>query len=100
MRIFIENTQQYLDFQEDNSKTLLEFLKENHITIKSNCEGNGVCGKCHISFDKETYAKFNDITETELDVLDLSINNTPTSRLACQVKLQSILDGAKIKIIN
>lgn len=100
MRIFIENTQQYLDFQEDNSKTLLEFLKENHIAIKSNCEGNGACGKCHISFDKETYAKFKDITETELDVLDLSINNTQTSRLACQVKLQSILDGAKIKIIN
>lgn len=100
MRIFIENTQQYLDFQEDNSKTLLEFLKENHIAIKSNCEGNGACGKCHISFNKETYVKFKDITETELDVLDLSINNTQTSRLACQVKLQSILDGAKIKIIN
>ena len=100
MQIFIENTQQYLDFQENNSKTLLEFLKENHITIKSNCEGNGACGKCHVSFDKETYSKFTNITETELDILDLSINNTPTSRLACQVKLQNILDGAKITIIN
>lgn len=100
MQLFIENTNQYLDFEEDKSKTLLEFLKENKVEIKSNCEGNGACGKCHISFDKKTYSKFTDITEAELDVLDLSINNTPTSRLACQVKLQSILDGANIKIIK
>ena len=100
MKIFIKNTQQYLEFKENSSKTLLEFLKENNIRIKANCEGNGACGKCHISFDKITYLKFKDISETEMDILDMSMNNTSTSRLACQIKMTETLDGAEINIID
>ena len=100
MKIFIKNTQQYIEFEEDSSKTLLEFLRENNTPIKANCEGNGACGKCHISFDKETYSKFKDISETEMDILDMSINNTTTSRLACQIKMTQLLDGAEINIIG
>ncbi len=88
-----------VEFLADNNKTLLNFLLENKINIKSNCEGNCACGKCHVKFDQEHYDKMN-ISDMELDVLDRSINLTPTSRLACQVKLTSDLDGAIVEVVN
>lgn len=100
MKILIKNLNQTLEFNEDKHKTLLEFLKENNVKIKSNCDGNGACGKCHISFDKETYKKFKDIDDAELDLLDKSMNNTATSRLSCRVFMTNDLDNAEITIIN
>ena len=41
-----------------------------------------------------------EISDREQDVLDGNINLTPTSRLACQVKLTSDLDGAVIEVIS
>lgn len=83
----------------NNSKSLLEVLIENNITIKANCEGNGVCGKCHINIDYEHFNKLN-INDDELDTLEKQINATGLSRLACQIKICKELDGAKIKIIK
>lgn len=88
-----------LEFSADDNETLLEFLLENKITIKSNCEGNCACGKCHVSFDQEHYDKMG-VSDREQDVLDRNINLTTTSRLACQVKLTSDLDGAIIKVMD
>ena len=51
-----------IDFPEERWKETYEkrirenryfaYIKDNDINIQSNCEGSGVCGKCHISFDK------------------------------------------------
>ena len=88
-----------LEFLPDNDKTLLEFLLENKIAIKSNCEGNCACGKCHVSFDQEHYDKM-EISDREQDVLDGNINLTATSRLACQVRLTGNLDGATVEVLD
>lgn len=88
-----------LEFLPDEDKTLLEFLLENKIAIKSNCEGNCACGKCHVSFDEEHYDKM-EISDREQDVLDGSINLTATSRLACQVKLTGDLNGAVVEVVG
>lgn len=99
MKIFIKNINKFLEFQENEYLNLLELLKKNNINIKSNCEGNGACGKCHVSFDKKTYSKFN-IYDEEYNVLDKLIDNSPTSRLACMVKADKNIDGAEIYIFN
>lgn len=99
MKLFIKNINKTLEFQEDQNKTLLEFLHENDINIKSNCEGNGVCGTCHLQFDLKTYNKFT-IEDAESDVLDRLLNNSATSRLACRIKLTKELDNSEIFIFN
>ena len=99
MKIYVENFDKTIEFCDKEFGTLLELLKSNGINIKSNCEGNGVCGKCHVSFDKNTYNKF-DVSDAEYNVLDKLIENTPTSRLACMVNVDEKLDGAKIHIFN
>ena len=99
MKLFIKNLNKEIYFEEKQYNNLLELLKANNIYIQSNCEGNSVCGKCHVSFDKYTYSKF-DIDDLEYNVLDRLIDNTPTSRLACMVKIDSNLDNAEINIFN
>lgn len=85
--------------ENDNGKTLLKFIQENEINIKSNCEGNCACGKCHVKFDEEHYNNM-DIPEREQDVLDRKTNLTQTSRLACQVKLDKSLDNSIVNIMD
>lgn len=89
---------QDISFQEDENKSLMTFLKENGITIKSNCDGNGACGTCHIKLDEEHYDKL-DITDHEQDILEKQMNLTVTSRLSCQVFMTKELDGADIVIL-
>ncbi|MDR2077896.1 MAG: 2Fe-2S iron-sulfur cluster binding domain-containing protein [Rickettsiales bacterium] len=79
--------------------TLLNCLIANGIGIGSNCEGNGVCGKCQVRLDPEHYSKL-EISESEQDTLEKQMNLTETSRLACQVKISTELDGAVIDIVN
>lgn len=81
----------------EENKSLLEVILENNIDIKANCEGNGVCGKCQVIFDKEHYDKL-EISDEELDTLEKQMNLTSTSRLSCQVKICEELNGADIKI--
>ena len=99
MKLTIKNLNKTIFFEENQYSTLLELLKDNNINIQSNCEGSGVCGKCHVSFDKKTYSKF-DIEDFEYNVLDRLIDNTPTSRLACMVKVDNNLNESEIYIFN
>lgn len=99
IKIFIENINKEVLIKLDKNKTFLEVLLENDICIQHNCEGNGVCGKCHVIFDEKTYKNFK-ISEEEEDVLFGLIECTKTSRLACKIRMNKSLDGAKIKILN
>lgn len=96
MIIYI-NKQKY-NFTENKNKSLLNFLTENNFKIKSNCDGNGACGTCQIKIDEEHYNKL-EISDYELDILEKQINLTPTSRLACQVFMDTELDGAEIELL-
>ncbi|MDR1498913.1 MAG: 2Fe-2S iron-sulfur cluster binding domain-containing protein [Rickettsiales bacterium] len=82
----------------DENKTLVEVLHENGIEIKTNCESNGVCGKCHVVIDDKHYDELK-ITDFELDTLEKQTNLTKTSRLACQLKMVKELDGAEITVM-
>ena len=95
MFIYVNNDK--LEFTASND-TLLEFLIKNNYRIKSNCDGNGACGTCHVKIDEEHYNE-SEISDHELDVLEKQINLTSTSRLACQVKMSPALDGEKIDIL-
>ena len=65
--------------------------------LQGNCEGNMTCGKCHCILDEDTYEE-NQPEDIELDVLERQPNCTPTSRLACNLKLTKGFDGKVIQM--
>ena len=62
------------------------------------CEGSLACSTCHVILDEKSYAKLENASDDENDMLDLAWGLTKTSRLGCQIKLMKELDGIEIKI--
>lgn len=75
---------------------LLNVILKNSIQIKTFCEGNGLCGKCHVYVDNPDV--LGDIDELEELGLDKATGVKINSRLACRVTLTEKCDGLIISI--
>ena len=79
-------------------QTLLQVAEKNGIKLRSNCEGFGVCGVCHVKIENLSN-KLPENSEKEDNTLDRVSGIDRSSRLACQVILNSSLDGVIVKLI-
>ncbi|MDR3179528.1 MAG: 2Fe-2S iron-sulfur cluster binding domain-containing protein [Holosporaceae bacterium] len=95
--IFILKDQSEHEVNFENGQTLLEVAKQAEIPIHSYCEGNCICGSCHVLIEN-LHDRLSPISEQENDALDNAIGVTPQSRLACCLVLDSQLDGLRAKI--
>lgn len=77
--------------------SLMEFLKGYDYPILATCGGMALCATCHVSVT-EGFDKLHEISDDEYAILDTLPNITPTSRLSCQLKLNDLMDGLKVKI--
>ena len=102
IRFQIENTdgqRQTLELPADINLSLMEVLKASEYPIAATCGGIALCATCHVEIvDGEE--KLGSPTDIELDMIDTLPNATSQSRLACQIRLNSDLDGAVIRLIN
>lgn len=78
--------------------SLLEIAQRNDIDIEGACEGSLACTTCHVIVDADDYARLPHASEDEIDMLDLAIGLTPTSRLGCQIVLSDALDGLVVTL--
>ncbi|KAG1714902.1 Adrenodoxin, mitochondrial [Nymphon striatum] len=63
------------------------------------CEGTLACSTCHLIFKQEDFDKIpEEATDEELDMLDLAVQLTSTSRLGCQVCLTKELSGIEVTV--
>lgn len=71
-------------------KTLYDVVVENDLDIDGfgACEGTLCCTTCHFILDKKNFEKVGPPKDEELDMLDLALGLTETSRLGCQIKLK------------
>ena len=100
--IFVENldgTQTPLEAPTDMNLSLMEFLKGNDYDILATCGGMALCATCHVSVIKG-FETLNPIGDDEYAMLDTLPNITDTSRLSCQIKLNSEIDGLTVKIMG
>lgn len=81
-------------------ETFHDVIKENGIDqIECACEGTMECTTCHIILNKEVYKTLPQPAESEMDMLDLAADYCEgQSRLGCQVRVQSSLEGTTITI--
>ncbi len=94
--ILKDGTKKIVDFKE--GQTVLQIAEANEIKLNSNCEGFGVCGGCHIKVEN-LLDKLPEISEKEDNTLDMVLGIDMSSRLACQVVLNSSLDGLIVKLV-
>lgn len=95
--IFIlpNNSEKNVEFEEGDS--ILETAEKNGVKIKSGCEGNSICGLCHVLIENQQ-EKLPPISEDEDDALDRVQGLTQNSRLACQIKLNASLNGLRVQL--
>lgn len=82
-------------------ENLLDVVLENNIDIDGfgACEGTLACSTCHLIFQKKDFDNIEDeITDEELDMLDLAYGLEETSRLGCQVCMTKKLDGIEVRV--
>lgn len=77
-------------------QTLLAVAEDNEIHLHSHCEGNGICGGCHVKIDDQS--ELNQISDLESSGLDMAKGVSMTSRLACQVILSEKCNGLNVKV--
>lgn len=76
---------------------LMEVLRARS-AVEASCGGQCACATCHVFIDEAWLARTGIPSETELDLLDSSIERRPNSRLSCQVVLTSDLDGMEVMV--
>lgn len=77
---------------------ILQLAHDNNIDIEGACEGTCCCSTCHIILSQEVFDKLEEPQDEELDMLDLALDVTDTSRLGCQVLLTKEIDGSVFQL--
>ena len=88
-----------LEAPTDMGLSLMEFLKGSDYDILATCGGMALCATCHVSV-LEGFEQLHEISDDEYAMLDTLPNITENSRLSCQLKLNTEMDGLTIKILG
>lgn len=80
-------------------ESLMEIATGNAIPgIDGDCGGESACGTCHIIVDDAWIGETGTRSAAESQMLEMSPEYEPNSRLACQVKARAGLDGIKVRL--
>jgi len=77
---------------------LLEVAQAAGMPLEGTCEGQMACSTCHVIVAARWFERLKPASEDEEDLLDLAAGACRTSRLACQILLDSALDGLEVRI--
>ena len=78
----------------EEGSTVMENAVRNAIPgIEAECGGACACATCHVYVDEGWKDKVGPPEPMEEDMLDFASDVRPTSRLSCQIRVRSDLDG-------
>lgn len=78
--------------------TLLRAAQAAGLPLEGTCEGQMACSTCHVVVDPEWFDRLEAASEEEEDMLDLAAGVRRTSRLSCQIVLDSAMEGLTASI--
>ena len=65
------------------------------------CDGNCICGTCHIFVDPNDFKKFQKMEEAEVETLESLANKPSTySRLGCQIELKKEHNNLTVTVVS
>lgn len=92
------NTRQ-MEVPTDIAMSLMELLKGEGYPILATCGGMALCATCHVQV-LNGYNELHEAENAEWEMLDTLPKLTPTSRLACQIKLETLKDGMIFRVLG
>ncbi|MFM7084236.1 MAG: 2Fe-2S iron-sulfur cluster-binding protein [Hyphomicrobium sp.] len=79
--------------------TVMEAAKMAEVPgIEAECGGACACATCHVYVDTAWSDKTGSPSEIEEDMLDFAFDVREESRLSCQIKVTSALDGLILRV--
>ena len=96
---FIDPNGTQLSLQGEEGLSLMELAVSNGVEgIEADCGGACACATCHVYIDDAWTAVTGSPIGDEVDLLELAVDPQAGSRLACQIRLTSELDGLVVRI--
>jgi 2Fe-2S ferredoxin len=87
------------DVEAAEGSTVMENAIKNMVQgIEAECGGACACATCHVYVDDAWSGKTGSPEPMEEDMLDFAYDVKPTSRLSCQIKVTSELDGLVVHV--
>ena len=93
-----EGNVQTIELPSDINLSLMEVLKASEYSILATCGGMALCATCHVEVT-EGIDELGEPTDAELDMLDTLPDAGFNSRLACQIKVGTHLNGLHFKLM-
>jgi|SRR3974390_3504462 2Fe-2S ferredoxin len=82
-----------------SGSSVMESAKKNNIPgIDADCGGACSCGTCHVYVDPNWLSRVGGRNPLEEATLDFASNVESNSRLSCQIKVTSDLDGLVVRL--
>lgn len=79
--------------------SIMEGAVRNNVPgIDAECGGCCSCGTCHVHVDPAWQAVVGPATDIERELVEVSANAAPGSRLSCQVKVAAAFDGLVVHV--
>ena len=66
--------------------------------IDADCGGSCACATCHVLVERAWTGKLGEMAINENDMLDFVRARMPNSRLSCQIKINSDMDGLTVQM--
>ena len=85
-----------LDAPTDMNMNMMELCKSYELPVEGTCGGMAMCASCHM-YVLSSHV-ISERSEDEEDMLDEAFFVEDNSRLGCQIKLASDLDGLDVKL--
>jgi len=95
---FTSDGTQY-DVDAEVGSTVMENAIKNMVPgVEAECGGACACATCHVYVDDAWIGKTGEPQAMEEDMLDFAFEVRQTSRLSCQIKVTTDLDGLVVRI--
>jgi len=95
---FVDADGDYEEVEAEEGDTLLDIAHDNDIELEGACGGEMACSTCHVILEEAVFDALEEAEEEEEDMLDLALGLTDTSRLGCQVCVDSSMSGMKVTL--
>ena len=96
--VFIEKDGNRKEVDAPLGLSVMEIAHRHEVDIEGACDGSMACSTCHVIVDPTWWAKLEEPSEDEEDMLDLAFGLTETSRLGCQIVMSEALDGLTVAL--
>lgn len=97
--IFIDPDNNEIEVNAEVGASLMEAAMAASVPgVEAVCGGNCVCATCHCFLEAQWYARIPPPNEDEAEMLDATIEVRPTSRLTCQITVESGFEGMRVEV--